>query len=156
MTFKPCLKGVLVAVALLAHVAPTRAEPPLALSSIGSFFVGGKMTEIDGRMMMINHMYVEYMIPAQRTHPYPIVLVHGGLRTGVNFTGTLDGKEGWAQDFVRDGYAVYIVDQVGRGRSPLIEQAYGPSRMADARGALSRYAQEKEFNLWPQSKLHSQ
>ena len=129
---------------------------PLVLAQNGSFYVGGKMTEIDGRAIMTGHMYVEFMIPAQRAHPYPIILVHGGLRTGTNFTGTLDGKEGWAQYFVRQGYAVYIVDQVGRGRSPIIEKAYGPARMGDARGVLSRYAQQEKYQLWPQAKLHTQ
>jgi pimeloyl-ACP methyl ester carboxylesterase len=133
-----------------AHAAP------LVLAQNGSFYVGGKMTEIDGRAVMTGHMYVEFMIPARRTHPYPLILVHGGLRTGTNFTGTLDGKEGWAQYFVRQGYAVYIVDQVGRGRSPIIEKAYGPARMGDARGVLSRYAQQEKYQLWPQAKLHTQ
>ena len=66
---------------------------------------------------MVGHMYVEYMIPARRAHPYPIVMVHGGSQTGTNFTGTPDGREGWAQYFVRRGYAVYVVDQVARGRA---------------------------------------
>jgi pimeloyl-ACP methyl ester carboxylesterase len=133
-----------------------RAHPPLALARNGSFYVGGRMAEIDGGATMVGHMYVEYMIPAERRFPFPIIMVHGGLRSGTNFTGTPDGREGWAQYFVRQGYAVYIVDQVGRGRSALIEQAYGPARMADARGALSRYVQQGKFNLWPQAKLHTQ
>ena len=44
-------------------------------------------------------------------------MVHGGSQTGTNFTGTPDGREGWAQYFVRRGYAVYVVDGVARGRS---------------------------------------
>ena len=55
---------------------------------------------------------------------------------------------------MREGYAVYIVDQVGRGRSPIIEKAYGPSRMGDVRGVQKRYAQEEKFKLWPQAHLH--
>ena len=133
-----------------------RGPGPLVLEKNGSFYVGGKMTEIDGRAAMVGHMYVEYMIPARRTQPFPVIMIHGGLRTGTNFTGTLDGKEGWAQQFVRRGYAVYIVDQVGRGRSPYLEKAYGPARMADAKGVLSRYVQQRKFNLWPQAKLHTQ
>ena len=140
---------------LVPYLAPASAQP-LVLARNGSFYVGGRMTEIDGRAMMVGHMYVEYMIPARRRHAASLVLVHGGLRTGTNFTGTLDGKEGWAQYFVRQGYAVYIVDQVGRGRSPLIEKAYGPARMGDARGVLSRYVQSAKFAQWPQAKLHTQ
>jgi pimeloyl-ACP methyl ester carboxylesterase len=36
--------------------------------------------------------------------------------------GTIDGREGWRSFFTVNGYAVYLVDQVGRGRSP----AYNP------------------------------
>ena len=75
---------------------------------------------------MVGQMYVEYMIPARRSHPYPIVMVHGGSQTGTNFTGTPDGREGWAQYFVRRGYAVYVVDQVARGRSAHWSQMHGP------------------------------
>ena len=148
-----CAAGLTTAVALVGGGAVAQ---PLVLAKNGSFYVGGKMTEIEGRALMVGHMYVEYMIPARRTRTTPIVLVHGGLRTGTNFTGTLDGKEGWAQYFVRQGYAVYIVDQVGRGRSPIIEQAYGPSRMPDAKGVLARYVQQGKYALWPQAKLHTQ
>ena len=146
----------LVAGAAVVLGAGSASADPLVLAQNGSFYVGGKMTEIDGRAIMTGHMYVEFMIPAHRAHPYPIIFVHGGLRTGTNFTGTLDGKEGWAQYFVRQGYAVYVVDQVGRGRSPIIEKAYGPARMGDARGVLSRYVQQEKYNLWPQAKLHTQ
>ena len=53
-------------------------------------------------------------------------MVHGGSQTGTNFTGTPDGREGWAQYFVRRGYAVYVVDQVARGRSAHWSQLHGP------------------------------
>ena len=54
---------------------------------------------------MTGQMYVEYFIPKTLTHPYPIVMIHGGSQTGTNFTGTPDGREGWAQYFVRRGHA---------------------------------------------------
>ncbi len=56
-------------------------------------------------------MYVDDPHPAKQTHPYPIIMVHGGSMSGTNYTGTPDGREGWAQYFVRQGYAVYVVDQ---------------------------------------------
>ena len=142
----------------IAGAASAQSPPkqaPLTLSRNGSFYVGGKMEQLDGHPAMVGHMYVEVMEPARRKHPWPIILVHGGLRTGTNFTGTLDGKEGWAQYFVRQGYGVYIVDQVGRGRSPLLEKAYGPTRPVDVSGVQKRYAQEEKYNLWPQARLHA-
>ncbi len=153
--FRLALKAAVAAFAATLASAASAAEPPLSLAQNGSFFVGGKMTEIDGRATMVGHMYVEYMVPARKTRPWPIIFVHGGLRTGANFTSTLDGKEGWAQYFARRGYAVYIVDQVGRGRSPIIEKAYGPARMGDARGVQKRYAQQEKHKLWPQAGLHA-
>src|SRR5262245_28567116 len=99
---------------------------PLNLARASYFFVGGKIdTTVDGSPTILQ-MYVEYMIPARRTHFYPIVMVHGGSQTGTNFTGTPDGREGWAQYFVRRGYAVYVVDQVARGRSAHWSQVHGP------------------------------
>lgn len=66
---------------------------------------------------MKGQVYAEFQIPEQQRHPYPIVMVEGGGQTGANFTGTPDGREGWAQFFLRRGYAVYVVDQVGCDRS---------------------------------------
>ncbi len=90
---------------------------PLVLRSASYFYVGGKIDTKGKGSPIVGHMYVEYMIPQRLRSPYPIVMVHGGNQTGTNFTGTPDGREGWAQYFVRRGYAVYIVDQVARGRS---------------------------------------
>jgi len=104
---------------------------------------------------MVGQMYVEMRIPQNQTHPYPIVMLHGGTRSGTTFTGTPDGREGWAQYFARRGYAVYVVDQPGRGRSGYAE-AYGPSRVADGESAQRRYLQQSKYKSWPQAHLHTQ
>ena len=54
---------------------------------------------------------------AQHTSSASSKLVHGGLRSGTNFTGTPDGREGWATYFARKGKSVYVIDHAGRGRS---------------------------------------
>jgi pimeloyl-ACP methyl ester carboxylesterase len=146
-------------VALLAAVpfAATRAaEPPLMLAHEGFFYVNGKPTKVDGREYISGQMYVEERIPAAKTKPYPIVMVHGGTMSGTNFTGTPDGREGWAQYFVRQGYTVYVVDQVGRGRSGYLAAAYGPDRNVERSNSASRFVAEEKFNLWPQAHLHTQ
>ena len=97
-----------------SHVSQAADEPPLQLARDGFFYVGGKPTIINGKTYIAGQMYVEMRVPAQQPHPYPIVFVHGGTRSGTNWTGTPDGREGWAQYFVRRGYAVYVVDQPGR------------------------------------------
>jgi len=57
------------------------------------FYVGGKSVTLNGRPYMSGQMYVEFRIPAKQTHPFPIVMVHGGTMSGTNFTGTPDGRE---------------------------------------------------------------
>ena len=76
--------------------------------------------------------------------------------SGTNYTGTPDGREGWAQYFVRQGYAVYVVDQPGRGRAAFNEKAYGPAEQTDAMNNQSRYTAQERFRLWPQAHLHNQ
>jgi len=137
-------------------VAVADEEPPLNMARDGFFYVGGQPTKINGKTYIAGQMYVEFRVPAKQTHPYPIVMVHGGTRSGTNFTGTPDGREGWAQYFVRRGYAVYVVDQPGRGRSAYVAGVYGPPRFADAESAQSRYMQQEKFKLWPQAHLHTQ
>ena len=143
---------------LTAMVLPVRAadEPPLSLAREGWFYVGGHLTTVNNKQYMTGQMYVEYRIPAKKTHPYPIIMVHGGTMSGTNYTGTPDGREGWAQYFVRQGYAAYVVDQVGKGRSSYIEQTYGPTDLVDSQNSQQRYVAQEKYNLWPQAHLHNQ
>jgi pimeloyl-ACP methyl ester carboxylesterase len=149
--------GILAAVlTFVPMTARTQDNPPLNLARDGYFYIGGTPTKVDGKTVVAGQMYVEYRIPAKQTHPYPIIMVHGGTRSGANWTGTPDGREGCAQYFVRRGYAVYVVDQPGRGRSAYVPEVYGPPRLANAESAQQRYLQQAKYNLWPQAKLHSQ
>ncbi len=132
------------------------AEPPLELARDGFMYVGGKTMQVDGREYFYGQMYVEVKIPAHQTHPYPIIMVHGGSMSGTNYTGTPDGREGWAQYFVRRGYAVYVVDQPGRGRSGFLTAASGPMRNSDRSNSASRFVSQEKFKLWPQAALHTQ
>jgi pimeloyl-ACP methyl ester carboxylesterase len=131
-------------------------KPPLNLARDGFFYAGGEPTKVNGKTYIAGQMYVEFRIPAKQTHPYPIVFIHGGTRSGANWTGTVDGREGWAQYFTRRGYATYVVDQPGRGRSAYVEAVYGKPRFADAESAQRRYMQQEKFKLWPQAHLHTQ
>src|SRR5215813_15542878 len=106
----------IIAFTLLTATSALAAEP-LSIASQGYLFAGGKYATVNGKEVMAGQIYAEYQIPAKKTHPYPIVMVHGAIQTGTNFTGTPDGREGWAQYFLRQGYAVYVIDQPGRARS---------------------------------------
>ena len=144
------------AIAFLTRLARAADEAPLMLARDGFFYVNAKTTTVDGKDYVSHQMYVEVRIPAKQTHPYPIVMVHGGTMSGTNYIGTPDGREGWAQYFVRQGFAVYVVDQPGRARSGYLAAAYGPMHNVERGNALSRFVAQAKFKLWPQAALHTQ
>jgi len=150
------MPSVLAACLVASAVAADAAEPgPLQIAKQGYLYAGGKY--VDGRdgKTMQGQAYVEYQIPQNKTHPYPIVMIHGGGQNGSNFTGTPDGREGWAQYFLRQGYAVYVVDQVGRGRSPL-HASYGETAPRATTPIEQRFTAPERSKLWPQAKQHTQ
>jgi pimeloyl-ACP methyl ester carboxylesterase len=140
----------------LEAAAARAADEPLVIASQGNFYIGGRYVATADDMPMVGQMYVQYQIPQRRTHPLPIVMVHGGTASGASFISTPDGREGWAPFFLRKGYAVYVVDQVARGRSPYITGIYGPSRTQTREYILQRFAASENYSLWPQAKFHTQ
>jgi pimeloyl-ACP methyl ester carboxylesterase len=132
------------------------ARKPLALETFGHFFVGGRIDHSIEGAPMVGQMYVEYFIARKRRFPHPIVMIHGGSQTGTNFTATPDGREGWAQYFLRSGYSVYVVDQVARGRSAHFSQSQGKVQAADLERTIQRFVAPERFNRWPQAKKHTQ
>src|SRR5437763_13630169 len=129
---KAALLAAIMLIACSIGLARADDDPPLNLARDGFFYVGGKPTTINGKTYVAGQMYVEMRIPQKQTHPYPIVMVHGGTRSGTTYTGTPDGRESWAQYFSRRGYAAYVVDQPGRGPPGYVAEVYGPPRLADA------------------------
>jgi pimeloyl-ACP methyl ester carboxylesterase len=154
---RPILWGLLLGACLVAApLARAQESGPLVLAKSSYFFVGGKIDSAIEGSPMVGQMYVEYMIPQRLLHPEPVVMVHGGNQTGTNFTGTPDGREGWAQFFVRRGYAVYVVDQVARGRSPYWSQVYGPLPPSRLTFVEQRFVAPEQTPMWPQAHLHNQ
>ena len=146
------------AAALIAGIlAPASAAETttLEIASQGYLFAGGKYVDTPEGKVMAGQAYVEYQIPKNRTHPYPIVMIHGGGQSGSNFTGTPDGREGWAQYFLKQGYAVYVVDQAGRGRSALAS-VYGKTAISPVATIEQRFTAPERSKMWPQAKLHTQ
>src|ERR1700755_3702321 len=139
-----------------AMAAAAEEPPPMVLAKTGYLFVGGKIDSSVPGSPMTGQMYVEYFIPKTLTHPFPIVMIHGGSQTGTNFTGTPDGREGWAQYFLRRGYAVYVVDQVARGRAAYAAPVYGPVNAAKLDWVEMRFVAPERAKRWPQAHLHTQ
>ena len=76
----------------------------------------------------------------------------------MNFETTPDGRPGWANYFATLGYAVYLVDQPGLGRSPFVEVEYGPmgDPVFSTHMVEERFTAPEAFALWPQAALHTQ
>ena len=136
---------------------------PLNLADEGMFFVNGTtlVSTHPGASpagpsrpgsVTVNQMYVHYRIPAQLTSRTPIVLVHGGGLTGASYETTPDGREGWATYLARKGYAVYVVDTPGRGRSGFnataINQAKAESSAAPLPGNVLMVTAELAWPLF--------
>jgi hypothetical protein len=129
------------ALALMPSVASTQdlesvqSNGNLHLRGYGTFFIPGTPHLIDsaaasgglsfpgfpipGGDSMINQMYVQFMLPqAQNGKKHvPIVFVHGGGLTSKSWQTTPDGRMGWDEYFVRQGFDTYLADQVSRARS---------------------------------------
>jgi pimeloyl-ACP methyl ester carboxylesterase len=112
-------------------------QQPMALRDMGSFHVGGREVTISGRPVkevvftpggvpakvdpngtyVVESMYVQYFLPAERRGAVPLLMWHGGGLTGVTYETTPDGREGWLNWFVKKGWDVYNSDAVERGRA---------------------------------------
>ena len=137
---------------------PVRAEAPAPgpVTRESYFYIGGRYQKLGDKTVMVGQMFVQARAPAEITQPYPVVMVHGLAQTGVNFLATPDGRPGWVQRFVEKGYQVYVVDQVGRGRSGTNPEVYGPYDRLGTRTLEKTYTAPEVYDLFPQAKLHTQ
>jgi pimeloyl-ACP methyl ester carboxylesterase len=117
--------------AVIAFTMPAQAASqkagPLTIDSQGSFFVGGEVKSAPPSAaagpsaaradITVNQMYVQYQIPLQAGKHAPVVMVHGCCLSAKTWETTPDGRMGWNEYFLRKGRAVYLADQVSRGRS---------------------------------------
>jgi len=88
--------------------------------------VGTEHKKMPYGTILAGQMYVQYLIPVQVRHPYPVVLVHGGTGQMLHYMGEGGGQAGWAHYYVQAGYRVYLVDRPGHGRAPYHPDALGP------------------------------
>lgn len=120
----------------------------------GYFFVGGHYTGEGAQRRLQGQMYVQSFEPARKLHRYPVVMIHGTAQTGSNFTGTPDGRAGWAQEFAARGYTVYVVDQVGRARSGTSASLYGD--YVEPPLDLVRFLARSPDTAFPTARLNTQ
>ena len=125
-----------------------------ALGKRGIFYVGGHYAGEPGNSFVADQMFVEVYVPKTISHPYPLICFHGAGQTNVNWLTTPDGRMGWADYFVGQGYVVYLAEQPSRGRSAYHPDVDGP-RKHHALEDLQRRFMGNEGN-WPQAKGHIQ
>ncbi|KAJ7047770.1 alpha/beta-hydrolase [Mycena alexandri] len=121
------------------------------------FYVGGQKYTSDGNLTIAaDQMYVEHLTPAEVTQPLPLLIIHGMFMTGTNFLNTPDGRLGWADYFLSQGYELYIVDQPARARSPWQPTVDGPLLPSDVFTVETHFTAVQRFKIWPQAVLHTQ
>ncbi|MGR7025800.1 alpha/beta fold hydrolase [Geodermatophilus sp. URMC 62] len=117
------------------------------------FWIAGELRGTPTGTASVGSMYVERLSPDTTTRPHPVVLVHGGGGQATDYLGTPDGRPGWAQQLVGEGFTVYVVDRPGHGRSPHDPAVFGPTITAlTAERFLSIFAPEAyatTHTQWP-------
>src|SRR4051812_6608720 len=115
-----------VAIALAAcGLMPAGSAAAFDVSEIGSFHVGGRLVTLEGLPVrelfytssagtplkvdpngdyQVEQMYVQYVKLAQPKARYPLLMVHGGGMTGVNWETTPDGRPGFQMYFLQHGH----------------------------------------------------
>jgi len=149
------LSGV-IAVAAQAEVKlPVPAVDQSAVAKRGYFYVGGKYVGEAGKDIMQGQTYVEVLAPKKQRRPYPLVLIHGAAQTATNWMGTPDGRKGWAEYFVEQGYVVYMIDQPMRGRSAW-HPGDGATRMFTAQNEQFQFTAVASDGTWAGREKHTQ
>ncbi len=114
---------------------------PISLRDQGFFWVGVRTKDVPAspnagpfagggpQVSVYGQMHVGFQLVAERKHPYPLILVHGGGGQATDYMGTPDGRDGWLDYFLAAGFDVYFVDRPAHGRSPN-NTAYGNGALA--------------------------
>ncbi|KAF9535188.1 alpha beta-hydrolase [Crepidotus variabilis] len=122
-----------------------------------SFCMGGEYASNQpGIEVMSGQMYVERLTPEVVHQKLPILMIHGFGMTGNNFLTTPDGRPGWADYFMAQGYEVYLVDQPSRGRSAWQNDLDGKQVILDTLYVEQRFTATQQYGLWPQATLLTQ
>jgi|SRR6218665_40150 len=122
----------MVCIGIVAHPplhAQKSAKPgPIVIKEQGAFSAGGTIIKSDGifdpkkpwnekqggQTRHGDHADVFYQIPV-KPKKNAMIFLHGYGQSRRSWQTTADGREGFADIFLRKGYGVYLVDQPGRG-----------------------------------------
>ncbi len=113
---------------VLLHPAFGQKKNPLTIAEQGAFSAGGNVITSEGTFDPLkpwhepqggqtrhgDHADVFYQIPV-KAKKYPMFFLHGYGQSKRSWQTTADGREGFADMFLRKGYGVYLIDQPGHG-----------------------------------------
>ncbi|MDO9714373.1 alpha/beta hydrolase [Paracraurococcus lichenis] len=128
--------------------------PPPVLAENGFFWVGVERQQQGEATFATGQMFARLMVPAERRHRWPVVMVHGGGGQGLDWMGTPDGRPGWSDAFLHRGHAVCVVDRPGLGRAPAQGPQTPPPSYEMMRARFTAPATRPES--YPQARLHTQ
>lgn len=115
-------------VPILSHAQKSSKNKPIVIQEQGAFSAGGAVIKSEGNFDPLkpwfekqggqtrhgDHADVFYQLPVKAKR-YSMVLLHGYGQSRRSWQTTADGREGFAEIFLRQGYGMYLVDQPGRG-----------------------------------------
>jgi pimeloyl-ACP methyl ester carboxylesterase len=121
----------------------------LELRDLGAKFLGYTTKSADnGSLDVLNPLFVQYVLPERRRHDHPIVFIHGGGGQGTDWLETPDGRDGWVDYFVADGWDVYVVDRPGHGRAES-NSSCGNGQVRVGNSAIISRLSTSAPNVWP-------
>lgn len=112
------------ALAALVALSPAWAMKPITIIDQGVFAAGGSVIaakeafdpyhpKAEGQTLHGDHALIHYQIP-QNPRTYPLVFLHGFGQHTRTWDTTPDGRDGFRNIFLGDGYPVYLVNQPRR------------------------------------------
>ena len=132
---------------------PFWADIPTRTIRQGQFWIPGARVRINDQTYQRGPLFAQWEAPEDVRRPWPIVLVHGGGYQGTEWLTTPDGRPGWAQRLVEDGYATVVVDRPGQGRSPFHPETMGamgpPFSYENGRKIYFPPDQQPQHTQWP-------
>jgi pimeloyl-ACP methyl ester carboxylesterase len=148
---KSCL---VIAAAAAATVFTTQAiaggeAGKLELRDLGSKSLAYTTKSADnGSVDVLNPLFVQYILPARKRHDHPIVFIHGGGGQGTDWLETPDGRDGFVDYFVADGWDVYVVDRPGHGRAES-NSSCGNGQVRVGNSAIISRLSTSSPSVWP-------
>lgn len=102
---------------ILLVILSACATDSILLKNQGSFTIGGVVLKNEaGKSFRADHGYVFYQIP-KNAQKLPMVFAHGVEQFSKTWESTPDGRDGFANIFLKEKFSVYLMTQPRRGNA---------------------------------------